>query len=316
MHKKILTLTMNPAVDVSARAPTVAPTHKIRCGDPTFHPGGGGVNVARVVCRLGAEATALYPAGGVTGELLRRLLDSEGVPSESVPVAGDTRESFSVHDDASGLDWRFVLPGPTLGEAEWRECLARTALACRGAALLVASGSLPPGVPDDFYGRVAEQAARDGVPLVLDTSGKALAAALEAGVHLVKPSLRELRELSGGALLDTAEQVAACREIIGRNGAQAVALSLGEDGALLVTREAAWRAPALRVKVLSTIGAGDSFLGGLVAGLAAGEAMPHAFRGAMAASAAALLSPGTALCRPEDVQRLRADVQVSELAGH
>lgn len=311
--RHILTITMNPALDVSTRAPRVEPTHKLRCAAPQVHPGGGGVNVARVVVRLGGQATALYPAGGPAGELLRQLVQDEGVRSECVPIAGNTRESFSVHEDASGLDYRFVLPGPTLDEGEWQECLSRAVLACRGGAFVVASGSLPPGVPDDFYGRLAQGAACEGVPLLLDSSGAALAAGLEAGVHLVKPSLRELRDLSGRTLESTADRVHACRDLIERRCAAVVALSLGSDGALLVSRDGAWQAPALAVAVHSTIGAGDSFLGGMVAGLARGEPAEEAFRDAMAASAAALLSAGTALCQAADVQRLRAQVGITRL---
>ncbi len=309
-----VTLTLNPAVDVSTRAAAVVPTHKVRCGPAQFHPGGGGINVARVVHRLGGEVTAMFLAGGPAGDLLCRLLDREAVPRERIPIAQETRESFSVHDDGSGLDWRFVLPGPTVSAGEWQDCLSRAGLACRGSAFLGASGSLPPGVPDDFYGRLAHEATAAGVPLVLDTSGPALAAGLRAGVHLIKPSLRELQDVSGGPLATLQDRVDACRALIARKAAAVVALSLGAEGALLVTADGAWQAPALQVPVLSTIGAGDSFVGGLVASLAKGLAIDEAFRTAMAASAAALLAPGTVLCRPEDSQRLRPQVQVRAVA--
>lgn len=306
----ILTLTMNPAVDLFTTTPKVEPTHKLRCGPALVHPGGGGINVARVVARLGGDVLALYPAGGVTGQLLCELLQAEGVGCRPVAISGETRQSFSAHEEASGLDYRFVLPGPQLSEAEWNACLAQAGDMEVGSGLVVASGSLPPGVPADFHARLAQRLAARQVRLVLDTSGPALRAALEAGVYLVKPSLRELGEATGEALDTMAQRLAACRSLVRSGRAQVVALSLGAEGALLVTADAAWHAPALRVPVVSTIGAGDSFVGGLVHALAGGNGLQEAFRYAMAASAAALLSSGTALCRPDDVARLLPQVQL------
>jgi len=307
---RIVTLTMNPALDVSTAIGQVEPTHKLRCEAAVQHPGGGGINVARVIARLGGEVLALYPAGGVTGKLLGSLLAAEKVPADTVPIAGETRESFSVHERGSGLDYRFVLPGPVLAQDEWQACLDRALALAPDADLFVASGSLPPGVPADFYARLARLLAARGVHLVLDTSGPALAAALEAGVHLIKPSLRELEELCGRPLPQRAQQLEGCRETIRRGQAQVVALSLGAAGAMLVDAAGAWAAPALAVPVASTIGAGDSFVAGLVWALARGESHPDAFRHAMAASAAALLSQGTALAQPADVARLLGQVVV------
>ena len=106
---RILTLTMNPALDVSTATASVEPTHKLRCAAPVMHPGGGGINVARVLHRLGGDTLALYPSGGPTGAQLTGLLQAEGVPSQALPIAGDTRESFSVHDDRSGQEYRFEI---------------------------------------------------------------------------------------------------------------------------------------------------------------------------------------------------------------
>jgi 6-phosphofructokinase 2 len=307
---QVLTLTLNPAVDVSTSTPLVEPAHKLRCAAPRIHPGGGGINVARVLARLGADVLALFPQGGVTGRMLRGLLDAEGVPCEGIAIAAETRESFAVHEDSSGREFRFVLPGPEMTAAELEACLLRLEALLPGTALVVASGSLPPGAPEDFYAVVARRLARHAVPLVLDTSGPALAAALRTGVHLIKPSLRELKELTGERLDDAAQRLAACRRLIERGAAHIVALSLGPEGAMLVSATEAWRARALEVPVASTIGAGDSFAGGLVWTLAAGGGLQQALRQAMATSAAALLAPGTALCEPADVARLLPRVAV------
>lgn len=307
----ILTLTMNPAVDLSTATARVAPTHKLRCGPAAVHPGGGGINVARVVHRLGGEALALFPAGGPSGQRLVGLLQAEGVPLESLAIAGDTRESFAVREETSGLEYRFVLPGPALSQQEWQSALDRALALAERTELVVASGSLPPGVPADFFARLASALKERGRRLLLDTSGAPLAQALAAGVHLVKPSLRELQDCTGRPLDDLPQRKAACAELVARGAAQIVALSLGEHGALLVTSDGAWQAPALPVTVASTIGAGDSFAAGLALGLARGSAPPQALRLAMAAAAAALLSPGTALCRADDVARLLPQVEIS-----
>jgi 6-phosphofructokinase 2 len=312
MHTpEILTITLNPALDVSTSTDKVVDTHKLRCAAAQLHPGGGGINVARVLHRLGSQCLAIYPSGGVTGERLGQMLDQEQVPRHCWRIAGETRESFSVHETSSGNDFRFVLPGPTMERAEWQACLDYVEGLATPPRDMVASGSLPPGVSDDFYARLARLAKARGSRMVVDASGPALVAALAEGVYLFKPSLRELRELTGQPLETTAQQRAAAQHIIAQGQAEIVALSLGADGALLVTAAKALRASALKVQVASTIGAGDSFVGGLVWALNRGQGLEDAFRHGMGASAAALLTPGTALCQPADVQRLAAEVVMS-----
>jgi 6-phosphofructokinase 2 len=311
---EILTVTLNPALDVSTSIDRIAPTHKMRCQPAQTHAGGGGINVARVVRRLGGDCLALFPAGGAHGELLHQLLQADQVPCAVTPIAQDTRESFSVLELSTGQQWRFVLPGPTLAEAEWQLCLDAIAAMAPAPRFLVASGSLPPGVPDDFYARLTRLALSRGSRMVLDTSGPALKAALNEGVYLFKPSLSELRGLTGLALTDEAQWRQAAQDIVQRGQAEVVALSLGDQGALLVTAQATWRAPSLPVPVVaSTIGAGDSFLGALVWALNEGQAMEEAFCMAMAAGASALRAPGTALCDVDDVRQLRQQVQLTRL---
>jgi 6-phosphofructokinase 2 len=309
----IVTLTMNPAVDVSTSAERVVSEHKLRCSRPLRDPGGGGINVARVATRLGADVKALYPRGGETGALLRRLIDAEGIASLAVHVAGETREDITVYEEESGEQFRFVFPGPELSEAEWRECLAAISSLKGQPAYFVASGSLPPGVPDDFYGQAASAAKACGARVIVDTSGPALGAALDEGVFLIKPNLRELRQMTGEALDDQDACIDAARRIVDAGRSQIVALSLGHNGALFVTAEAAWRAPALEVKLVSAVGAGDSFVGGLTWSLASGHDVQEAFRYALAAGSAALLTPGTELSRAEDIHRLYPEVALQRL---
>ncbi|MDQ0464375.1 6-phosphofructokinase 2 [Caulobacter ginsengisoli] len=309
----IVTLTPNPALDLSTAVDRVEPVRKLRCEAARFDPGGGGVNVARVVHRLGGAVQAIYPAGGPAGARLTTLLAREGLASGAVPIAGETRESFTVTDRGDGAEYRFVLPGPSLSPAEWRACLNAVLARAPAGGLVVVSGSLPPGVPPSALADLARRVRESGLRLAADSSGPALAAVLEAGVWLVKPSLRELCELTGLPLPDLATRLAACRALIAAGSAEIVALSLGDEGALLVTANEAFSARALAVRPVSTVGAGDSFLGGLLWGITRDLPMADCLRQAMAAGAAALLSPGTGLCRPEDVQRLAGEVEVERL---
>lgn len=306
----IVTLTLNPALDVSTCTERVVDAHKLRCTQPRFDPGGGGINVARVLRRLGAGVTAVFPCGGPTGDRLRGLVEAEDVPVHCVGIAGETRESFTVNETATGREYRFVLPGPELAQAEWRACLDALASFSPAPRWIVASGSLAPGVPLSFQQALADLARRLGSRLVVDTSGAALPAAFEAGLYLAKPSLSELRALAGEPLAGEADWLRAARGLIARGQAEVIAVSLGAQGALLVTRGQALRAPGLAVDVAGTVGAGDSFLAGLVAALERSGELADALATAMAAGSAALLGGGTRLAQPEDVARLRAQVQV------
>lgn len=309
----IVTVTPNPAIDVSASVERLEPSVKLRCGPGRRDAGGGGVNVARVARRLGGDVLAIFPAGGLPGEMLVRLLRAEAVPTIAVPIAGETREDFTILERSTGEEYRFVLEGPHLSWTEWRACLDAAIEPGDDQAIIVASGSLPPGVPEDFHARLASNAKAAGDRMVLDASGPALAAALKEGLFLIKPNLRELEDLTGRPLNDESERLAAAREIVARGGAELVALTLGEDGALLVAADQAWRAAAMPILPISSVGAGDSFLGGMVHALAAGRSLEDAFRQGVAAGSAALLSPGTTLCDAREVRRLMPMVDISSV---
>lgn len=310
---QIVTLTMNPALDLSTSVDKVVPTHKLRCREEKTQPGGGGINISRVIRRLGTPTTAIYPSGGFTGQILTRLLENEGVQSQGIPIVQETRECFTVHETSSGKDFRFLLPGPVLSLAEQQACADAFYQRSAIARFMVASGSLPPGVADDFYARLARRAKEHGQHFVLDTSGPALRAALEIGVYLIKPSLRELEELLGQTLTTEAQWHEAAREIVRRGQAEIVALSLGEDGALLVTANQSYRAPAVPVKVVSTVGAGDNFVAGILWGLCNQQTLEQSFGFGMASAAAAVMNVDSNLCEPADLHRLYEQVRITPL---
>ena len=306
----IVTLTMNPAVDVASTVDQLVPSHKLRCSEVRHDAGGGGINVARAVHRLGGEVLAIFPSGGPQGILLERLVESEGVNHLTVPIAGDTREDFAVTESSSKLQYRFVLPGPNLSTAECKACLDALKQNIGRAEFVVASGSLPPGAPQGFYAEVAHTVAAAGGKFVLDTSGAPLKFALGRDVHLIKPSLREMSELVGESLGSIQSCVAAARRLIAETGVEQVALSLGEKGALLIGRDTALQAKAPRIEEVSSIGAGDSFLATLVWAFAQGWAPRDCLPHSVAAGSAALLAPGTGLFRLADIDRLREQVVV------
>ncbi|MFN0091298.1 MAG: 1-phosphofructokinase family hexose kinase [Acidimicrobiales bacterium] len=319
----VLTVTLNPSLDVSASVPVVEPERKLRCASPTEHAGGGGVNVARAATRLGARAVAVLTAGGLSGGRVCELLGVEGVRYVEVTTVGATRQSLAVTETSTGRQYRFSLPGPALSRPETesvlaavRAELARTPPMSSGNAHgagdgpqhVVLSGSLPPGVDPGF---VAGLAAAAG-PLrrtVVDSSGEGLAAAARAGVFLVKPNVNELCTWAGRSLRAEAEFEPACRELLDTGGGQAVLLSLGPAGALLVERDRpAVRLFAPAVRPVSTVGAGDSMVAGVVTALERGAELEEAARFGIAAGSATTLRAGSELLDPDDVARLAPQV--------
>jgi 6-phosphofructokinase 2 len=300
----IATLTVNPAVDKNSRVEQVLAEAKLRCDRPSREPGGGGLNVARAIQRLGGTAQAYYTAGGPIGEVLGGLLAEEGQEHHALPVSGWTRENFIVYEGQSGQQYRFGMPGPELTEDEWRGCLERIETLEPAPDYLVASGSLPPGVPDDFYNRMARAAAQRGIRVVVDTSGKALRRGVQGHVFLVKPNVRELSELVGEDLAGEQQQLEAARALIEQGRCEVVVLSLGAGGALLITANGREHVRTPTVPIRSKVGAGDSMVAGIVLGLSRGLDLADAVRYGVAAGAAAVMTPGTELCRREDTERL------------
>jgi 6-phosphofructokinase 2 len=302
IEPRIVSLTLNPAVDLACMAPSVRPTHKIRAFDERFDAGGGGINVSRVIHILGGQTLGFVMTGGETGHLIAELLDEERVPWQRIRIRGRTRVSVNVHDEQSGLEYRFVPEGPIVLADEWPPALEM--LERVQADWIVASGSLPRGVPKDFFVQASAIAARRGQKFAVDTSGAALRATVGDGVTLLKVSLGELEFLVGRPLPDAGSQDEAVAALLGSGAARMIAVSLGEDGAILGTTGGITRLPAIPVLTRGAVGAGDSFLAGLVLGLARGLPDRLALAFGMAAGAAAVATYGTAQVRREDVEAM------------
>ncbi len=299
----IATLTLNPALDVSTSVAAVVPAHKLRCDRAVREPGGGGINVARVAERLGERALAVLPLGGPSGATVQALLGVEAMDTTIVPIGGQTRESMSVMEENTGRQYRFVLPGPTLTSAEVDACKQATIEAATGCRCLVISGSLPDGVDPAVFTDLVE--ALPDTMVIVDTSGPALKAALQCGAYLVKPSARELANLVERPLPDEAAIEVAARELAASNPVEVVVASIGAGGAIVVTSDGqSTRLRAPTVQVRSAVGAGDSMVAGLAVGISRGLGLDDAVALGVAAGTATVLTDGTELCSPDDVDQL------------
>ncbi|MFC3162083.1 1-phosphofructokinase family hexose kinase [Ciceribacter thiooxidans] len=299
---KILSIALNPAIDIASEAEQIRHTHKTRTHNQQQFPGGGGINVARVIAELGGKCDLVYLSGGATGELLENMLKRIHVQHFPVHIKDPVRIAYMVHESSTGLEYRFVPEGPVVSEEEVKPLF--DFMEKSDAEYFIASGSLPRGVETDIYSRMADIASRKGARFVLDTSGDALKVTLSRScVFLVKPSVGELEGLVGRRLNHGTAGEAA-REIVQSGAAQYVALTMGKDGALLATADDVMRFPAIQVPVQSAVGAGDSFVAAMTWSLAEGHDIGEAFRFGLAAGAAAVMTPGTELCRRHDVLEL------------
>lgn len=304
----ILTVTLNPALDVAFEVEKLVAEKKLRTTPATFQPGGGGINVARVAHRLGENVTAMWLGGGTTASKMHALIDEEGVRQDHVPMAGEVRMSMNVEERATTDMYRFVLPGPTVSAAETEDIAAH--IAASPAAFVVLSGSLPVGMATDIYARLAARAQSHANPprVIVDASGEALDRALTKDVFLAKPNKNELGRLLGRDLATIDDVIAGARELVDARGVGALAVSLAEDGLVLVTHESAEHVRAPKVEMISAVGAGDSTVAGIVVGLGRGMSLRDATRLGVAAGTATVITPGTNLCQREDVERLFAQI--------
>ena len=302
--KTIVTMTLNPAIDKSSSVAHVVPERKLYCKPPLFEPGGGGVNVSRAIKKLGGKSLLLYPAGGLTGKRLQQLLDEEGLDHRPLPIVGMIRESLVILEESTGQQYRFGMPGPKLKKIEWESFLQKLAVIAPPPDYVVASGSLPPGVPPDFYAQVARVGKKKGTKTIVDVSGKALKEALEEGVFLIKPNVREFRELVGEEIKEESQIKAEAQKMVKNGRCEVLVISLGAAGALAVSEDFAEHILPPTVPIVSKVGAGDSMVAGIALSLARGNPLRESVLFGVAAGTAAVMTPGTELCRREDAERL------------
>ncbi len=301
---KIITLTLNPALDCASTTPRIIADAKLRCSTPVFEPGGGGINVSRAICKLGGESIAIYPSGGSSGEHLTQLLTQEGVQTEPLACAQWTRQNLNVVTTLDNAQYRFIMPGAEL-TAEEQSALLELLNHHQDAQYCVISGSIAENMPGDVVADVIQFCRQHAIKVIYDGSGSALQKAVNnGGLYLIKPNAGELAVLTGSELIEPAELEDKAREIITAGKAQIVLVSLGPQGALLVTKDICEQIVPPRVQKNSTVGAGDSMVGATVLALADGLSIREAARRGVAAGTAATMNFGTELCKAKDVDRI------------
>ena len=303
----ILTVTLNPCIDKSTRVDELKPEAKLRCTEVVNEPGGGGINVSKALLRLGAETYALMPAGGHNGNMLRGLLRDEKIPFHAVDTSVETRENWIVKEESKNLQFRFTFPGREVEENSIVQLIdfIRTFT----PSYVVASGSLPPGLPAHFYGLIVKTANSIGAKCIVDTSGPALQALKDKKAYLLKPNISELSKMLEADHLKKEDVPEAARQAIRDGYAEMLAVSMGADGAWLVTATEQHYCKAPAVERKSTVGAGDSMVAGITFMLERGRPLEEVIRFGVACGSAATMNEGTQLFKATDVQRLFEQLQ-------
>lgn len=261
--------------------------------------------MARAIKKLGGEATAIFPSGGYTGKFFNYLLEEEHISSVIIESANETRENIIVLDESTNNQYRFGMPDTELRESEWQQCIKAVEDA-KDPAFIIASGSLPPGVPLNIYAQLARIAKSRKARFIVDTSGAALAEAVDEGVYLIKPNLGELSSLSGNKELQHEDVPAIARTFIARGKCEVMVVSMGAAGALLITDTIAQKITPPSVTRKSTVGAGDSMVAGITYFLSMQRSLMEATTYGVACGTAATMNSGTELCSKEDADRLYA----------
>ena len=298
----ILTITLNPTIDKSTSVEKIIPDSKLRCTVAKNEAGGGGINVSKALQKLKTENIALFPAGGIIGRLLQKLLQEDHVPMHVIEVDKETRENLIVLETSTNKQYRFNMPGQEADQQVLDDVLAY--IQNNKFEFIVGSGSILPGLPADAYAQIARAAKLSGAKFILDTSGDALETAVKEGVYMLKPNIGELAKLSSITWLETDKVEEAARKLIDEGLVELVAVSMGKDGAILVSKDETYRVPVPEVEKKSTVGAGDSMVAGMVHMLAKHKPLQQVICFGVACGTAATLNEGTQLFDPEDVETL------------
>lgn len=299
----IFTVTFNPCIDVNTNVEELRPEIKLRCSEPLVQPGGGGINVARAITKLGGHANALFPCGGANGQRLKTLLEEEKVGFIAVSITGNTRENIIVTERSTGNQYRLNMPGPQLDTNVCNALLSAISSQPR-LDYLVVSGSLAPGISPGIFRDIKAIVQRKRSMLIVDTSGEALKRAVACKPDLVKLSVHELASLMGSGDLSSLTDIEAAARRLSDADVKSVVVSLGPRGAFWVSGNEHGHICAPIVKTVSTVGAGDSMVAGIVMDLSAGRPLSGAVEYGVACGSAATMHPGTTLCNKEDVERI------------
>lgn len=308
----IFTVTLNPAVDRELTVDEIAFDTVLRASKWQVDCGGKGFNVARMLKSLGVPSVALGFAAGKTGELLDEKLQALGIETDFVWIDGETRTNVSIVTAANDRYLKVNEPGPTISKDDLTKLVHKVAERSKAGDWWVLAGSLPPGVPSTIYADLTETIQSAGGMVFLDTSGEALQQSCSAKPQLVKPNAEEAQELTGLPVNNPTE-IAAAAAAIQQQGPENVIISMGKDGALLVSGKTTWLAASPEIVERNPIGAGDSMVAGLVWGLSEGANLGEALRRGIACGAATASQSGTTVGSFGLVKELLAQVELSEV---
>ncbi len=306
-ENQIITLTINPSLDKSTHFKGLVPEQKIRCDKPRYDAGGGGINVSKAISKLGGTSLCVFTSGGSSGEMLEDLIQKDTIENKVIKTKNWTRENFIAFETLTKSQYRFGFPGNELSESEI-ENLFETIKEFK-TNYLVISGSLNEGLATDFYANLAKIAKTTGAKVVVDTSGEALRKVLETGVYLVKPNIGELAKLIGVERLELPEVEKAAKTLIEKGSAEIVVVSLGAEGAILVSKDSTEFVKAPIVEKKSTVGAGDSMVGGMVWALSQNKTLKEVIQIGVCCGTAATMNEGTQLFEAENVKKLFEEMQ-------
>ncbi len=303
---QIVTLTINPSLDKSTHFTGLIAEQKMRCEKPRYDAGGGGINVSKAIAKLGGKSTCIFTSGGSSGEMLEELIVKENLESCVIKTKNWTRENFIAFENTSKAQYRFGFPGNEFYDDE-KDRILQTIKELK-TDYLVISGSLNEGLATNFYQRIAEIAKESNIKVIVDTSGEALQKVLETGVYLIKPNIGELAKLIGVERLELIEVEKAAKKLIEDKSAEIVVVSLGAEGAILVTKDETHLVKAPKVEKKSTVGAGDSMVGGMVWALSLNKSLKEVIQIGVCCGTAATMNEGTQLFKTEDVMRLLKEI--------
>lgn len=298
----ILTITLNPCIDKSTKVPKFEPESKLRCTEIVNEAGGGGINVSKALKRLDVSSIALFPAGGYNGRMLKELLKEEEIDFRSVDTAVETRENWIVLETEKNNQFRFTFPGRSVEEAVIKKLIDE--IRAFSPSYVIASGSLPPGLPDYFYGLIIKTAKSVGARCIIDSSGSALQAVKNKGAYLIKPNRSELSKMLNTGDLKKEDISEAARQAIINGFAEIIVVSMGAEGAWLVSNEESLFVTAPKVQKKSTVGAGDSMVAGISYALQKNLPLKEAIQWGVACGSAATMNEGTQLFDQKVAQQL------------
>lgn len=308
----IYTVTLNPTLDITYVLEDISFDEPVTAQRVLNTPGGKGINVSRVLRAMGTDSVAVGLIGGHVGEEVLDLLHEEGLILQIMRIKNETRTNIIVLGQRDRRQLVIRASGPTVEATDTEKVTRLIFQIAQAPEVMVLSGSLPPGMSDDIYFSLAQEGKNRGTKVVLDAEGEPLRVGIEAGPYLIKPNVRELGELAGRELAGEEEIAEYCRGLL-KKGIEVVAVSMGKDGALMVTGSGVWKGNVPPVTD-DTVGAGDSMVAGMVMGMVQGQTLERMFRTGLACGVSAVINEGPGLAEPETFTKAFPQVTVEKIA--